>query len=155
MNCDFICHCNISILDISMGSSFWVIKIDRRRNFFKIRLSKTAIGNTIFQRSSQFLHANGRRCCLISLRKVVSCLNYVNLGEIAKERNRTVAVVLKCSVRKLFTGKHLRWSLFLKRGPSIGAFCKYCKIFKNTYFEEHLQTAASESHNSFLIKKYA
>ena len=22
--------------------------------------------------------------------------------------------------------------------------CEYCKIFKNTYFEEHLRTAASE-----------
>ena len=23
--------------------------------------------------------------------------------------------------------------------------CEYCKIFKTTYFEEHLQTAASET----------
>ena len=29
----------------------------------------------------------------------------------------------------IFTGKQLFWSLLL---------CKYCEIFKNTYFEEHL-----------------
>ena len=29
--------------------------------------------------------------------------------------------------------------------------CEYCEIFRNTYFEEHLQTAASEKRKSFLF----
>ena len=56
-----------------------------------------------------------------------------------------------------FTGKHPRWSLllvrytpfqdckfiFIKRDFNTG-FCEICEIFKNTYFEEHLRTTASE-----------
>ena len=48
-----------------------------------------------------------------------------------------------------FTGKHLCWSLFLItlqafRLIPIRVFsCEYCEIFKNTYFEEYLPTAAS------------
>ena len=64
----------------------------------------------------------------------------------------------KC-VFKSFTnlsGKHLRWSLFLiklqafrpltllKRDSNTCAFQWICKIFKNTYFEEHLWKTASE-----------
>ena len=46
------------------------------------------------------------------------------------------------------TGKHLCWSPFcssflLKETPKQIFSCKYCEIFKNTYFEEHLQKAAS------------
>ena len=51
----------------------------------------------------------------------------------------------------IFTGKQLCWKLQLCL--SVGATllksdskplfsCEYCKIFKNTYFEEHLQTVA-------------
>ena len=48
-----------------------------------------------------------------------------------------------------FTGKHLCWSLFLIKLQAfrlipIRVFsCEYCEIFKNTYFEEYLPTAAS------------
>ena len=28
--------------------------------------------------------------------------------------------------------------------PNIGVSCEYCKISKNTYFEEHLRTTASD-----------
>ena len=31
----------------------------------------------------------------------------------------------------------------LKRDSSTGAFLRICKIFKNAYFEEHLQTTGS------------
>ena len=31
--------------------------------------------------------------------------------------------------------------------------CEYCEIFKNSYFEEHLQTAASDNSKNF--KKFA
>ena len=55
----------------------------------------------------------------------------------------------------IFKGKHLCMSLFLiklkafrpatllKRDSNTGLFsCGYCQNFKNTYFEEHLRTAA-------------
>ena len=63
----------------------------------------------------------------------------------------------RCSIKNaflinfaIFTGKHLCWCV----GVSSGATSlkktltqmfsdEYCKIFKNTYFEEHLRTAAS------------
>ena len=55
----------------------------------------------------------------------------------------------------IFTRKHLCWSLFSwpttlsKRDYIKQVFsCKYCKIFKNIYFEEHPPTAASKNHKS-------
>ena len=39
--------------------------------------------------------------------------------------------------------KHLCWSLLLKKTSTQFFSCKYCKTFKNTYFEEHLRTAAT------------
>ena len=72
----------------------------------------------------------------------------------------------RCSVRKcvlknfvIFTRKHLRWSLFLiklqafkhvtllKGDSNTGVFVWYCKIFKNSYFGEHLRTTASINNN--------
>ena len=41
-----------------------------------------------------------------------------------------------------------------KRNPIQVLSYKYCKIFKNTYFEEHLQMAASILINIELIIKY-
>ena len=35
----------------------------------------------------------------------------------------------------IFTGKHQRWSLFFIK---LQAFRRFCKVFKNTYFEKHL-----------------
>ena len=56
-----------------------------------------------------------------------------------------------CSVKKgnlknfaNFTGKNLRWSLFL-----MVFSCGICEIFKKTYFEEHLRTTASETCSAF------
>ena len=63
----------------------------------------------------------------------------------------------RCSIKNavlknfaIFTGQHLCWSLFFnfikkrlqQRCFTVAKFC--CEIFKNTYFEEHLRTAASE-----------
>ena len=67
----------------------------------------------------------------------------------------------RCFVKKdflrnfvIFTGKQLRWSLFLIKLQSFGAAnllqkistqvfsCEYCKIPKNTYFEKHPRTSA-------------
>ena len=68
----------------------------------------------------------------------------------------------RCSIKKLF----LKISQYCQESPVLGSlfnkvaglkacnfieetptqvvFCEYCEIFKNTYFEEHLQMAASE-----------
>ena len=70
----------------------------------------------------------------------------------------------RCSANKVvlknfavFTRKHLYWSLFLiklqafwpatlsKWTPTQTFSCEYCEIFKSTYFEKHLWTAASLS----------
>ena len=47
-----------------------------------------------------------------------------------------------------FRGKHLCWSLSLIKlqlfRPATQVYsCEYCEIFKNTYFEEKIRTAAS------------
>ena len=46
----------------------------------------------------------------------------------------------------IFTGKYLCWSVFFnkKAGLQVCSFIKK-RVFKNTYFEEHLWTAASEN----------
>ena len=43
-----------------------------------------------------------------------------------------------------FRGKHLWWRLFLIKTPTQVFSCEYWEIFKVTYFEEQLRTAASE-----------
>ena len=64
----------------------------------------------------------------------------------------------RCSIKKvvflnfaIFTGKHQCWGLFLlksqallfKRDSNTNVSCGYCKIFKTTCFEKHLQKATS------------
>ena len=63
----------------------------------------------------------------------------------------------RCSIKKgvlkksvVFTEKHLCWGLLLIklktfRPPTQVFSCKYCGIFKNSYFEEHLRTAWAAS----------
>ena len=34
---------------------------------------------------------------------------------------------------------------YSKETPAQAFFCEICKVFKNTYFEEYLQTTASEN----------
>ena len=74
----------------------------------------------------------------------------------------------KCSKRKLFLKvsqysqentcvgisflikmQAFRVPALLKRDSNAGVFCEHWEIFKNTYFEEHLRTAASESFTWF------
>ena len=45
--------------------------------------------------------------------------------------------------------------LYFKKTPTRVFSCKYCEIFKNTYFEQHLQTAASCSAASFSIQLFS
>ena len=49
-----------------------------------------------------------------------------------------------------FTRKHLCGSLFINKVAQIFS-CEFCKIFKNTYFEEHLSTTV----DFWLSSKYA
>ena len=41
-------------------------------------------------------------------------------------------------------------SLYYKETPTQVFFCEYCKMFKNTYFEKHLQMATSANWLLFL-----
>ena len=64
----------------------------------------------------------------------------------------------------IFTGKDLRWSLFLrafrpaallKTDSNTDVFCEYCEVFKNNFFYRTLLVAASEqtkNHNTFWNK---
>ena len=71
---------------------------------------------------------------------------------------------IKCCTRKLFLKlshyslentcvgisflmkmQAFRPAALLKRDSNTGVFCEHWESFKNTYFEEHLQTAASDS----------
>ena len=43
--------------------------------------------------------------------------------------------------KTVLIGKKQSWSLLVTLTQ---LSCEYCEIFKNTYFEEHMRTAASE-----------
>ena len=43
----------------------------------------------------------------------------------------------------------LRYATLLKRDFNTCAFCEYCESFKNAYFEEYLQAAASGTEKSY------
>ena len=79
------------------------------------------------------------------------------------------AVSIKKAVLKnfaIFRGKHLLRSFFLiklqvwspvivLRETPIQVFpCEYCKIFRNTYFEEHLRTTASAFPSKSMIRGF-
>ena len=76
----------------------------------------------------------------------------------------------RCSIKKavlkmfiLFTKKNLCWGLFseklqsistitlLKRDSTLVFCCEYCKIFRNTSFEEHLGTTFSVFRKAYII----
>ena len=79
-------------------------------------------------------------------------------------RGKTLSLFHRSSHRRLLNTKvvfknfailrrnHLCWSLFLKRDSSKGVFLlEYFEIFKNTYFEKHIRTAACQrSHQTKL-----
>ena len=46
-----------------------------------------------------------------------------------------------------------RSAIYQKRDSSTGFFCEFSETFKNTYFAEHLQTAASEMPRSATSEK--
>ena len=50
----------------------------------------------------------------------------------------------KAVLKNLTVLEALRPETLLIRNSNRGVSCEYCEISRNTYFEEHLQTAASE-----------
>ena len=68
------------------------------------------------------------------MRIYLHLFNYIL--ENAKAATRGVYEKTVFKIFAIFTGKHLSWILF-----NLGS----CKIFKNTYLEEHLRTAASDN----------
>ena len=71
-----------------------------------------------------------RNGCLINLKK---CRNSHRMCSVKKQFLKNFAI---------FKGKHLCWSLFITENIA--------KIFKNTYFEEHLQCVYPSGHSLFL-----
>ena len=51
----------------------------------------------------------------------------------------------KAVLKNLTVLEALRPETLLIRNSNRGVSCEYCEISRNTYFEEHLQTAASEN----------
>ena len=65
----------------------------------------------------------------------------------------------------IFTEKHLRWSLFLNKNVDLQSWnfikkrlqrrffsCEYCKIFRSTWFGQHLWTASNITRNMEIEK---
>ena len=122
-----------------------------RWDFMKKRVCSKSVTKTLY-----------RNTVLVSewIFKLVCLCESCGLSEISFERDIAetalsrllLLLVLKsshqnCSVEKgvleNFTVKHLCWSLFLIKlqtwGPRTHAFStETCKIFRNTYFQEHL-----------------
>ena len=64
------------------------------------------------------------------------------IATVGTKLKKMLFLILKNFV--IFTEKHLSWSLFFNYVADLQVFsCEFCEIFKNTYFEKHLQTAAS------------
>ena len=66
-------------------------------------------------------------------------------SRIQKTEKQSPEVFYKKTVLKsfsTFTGKHHHYQ---KETPTQVFSCEYCEIFRNTYFEEYLRTAAFEN----------
>ena len=91
-------------------------------------------------------------CSLCGNRSLLTDLNTLSLhglSEHGSKGNMHRNSHRKCSVKKVLLKisqysqeNKFRSATLLKRDFNKGASCEYCEIFKNTYFEELLQTAA-------------
>ena len=51
----------------------------------------------------------------------------------------------------MYTGKHLCWSIFFNKNEDLQVYSwQCCEVFKYSYFEEHLWTAAFESFSFYV-----
>ena len=83
--------------------------------------------------------------------------NDVSIGDFGKNPEAaTRRVSIKGAFRNFtkFTGKHLFQGLFLHKvaclRPQVFS-CEFCKIFKSTFFTEHLRTTAPKNHSQNLL----
>ena len=53
-------------------------------------------------------------------------------------------------LESIFNSRPKGLQLYQKQTPTKGFSCEYCEIFKNTYFEEHLQMTASGGNLYFI-----
>ena len=106
---------------------------------------------------------NYREHHILSFNKVFDNINFGIDSYIQDLSNQTKPALCRSSHQRysikkallksfaMSPGKHLCWSPFLimlqlemqVESPTQVFSCEYCEIFKNTYFEEHLRTAAS------------
>ena len=94
---------------------------------------------------------------LVSIHMRFPIILYHKLNKCLNSRSRHQSCSIKKAVLKNFpiSQENLRWSLFLielqarrpatvlKETPTKVFFCEYCEHFKNTYFQDILETTAS------------
>ena len=141
-----LCHCRLL-------SSILYALCHCRKN-----LLNSFLENLIYQYSYKVECTKSTCNKQIASHKQISTWRSGVLNVISKSSR--LEVFCKESVLKnfaIFTLEHLCWSRFLiklqalkacnfikKKTPTQLLSCDYCKFFKSTYFEEHLQTIASE-----------
>ena len=54
---------------------------------------------------------------------------------------------------RVFYKKAVRTCNFIKKDSNTGFYCEYCELFKNTYFQEHLRTAASANWRARVLSR--
>ena len=144
----------------------WIGKIWETRKILIIMYSKSAITNAYityeFENNNDELYKDrtkwrkvqnslGYQCKIVGIFKpkfslVVFNKNYVKWDQMILILSKycTPHSHEICSVQHVFRTRKLhKKKVFL---------CEYCKIFKNTYFEEHLWTAASAWMNAVILE---
>ena len=83
--------------------------------------------------------------------KVIKEVNF-DMGETINRSSHHRHSMKRAALKNfvIVIGKHLCWGLFLIK---IQTSCEYCKIFKNTWFDKHLRTAASVLSNNKISSK--
>ena len=99
------------------------------------------------------------------LKREFSTANFEKFFRITPFRRSSRRCSVKIALLKnfeRFTGKHLPSGLqvYYKETPTQVFSCEYCEIFQNSYFEEHMQTTASDSYKAsvncwFLLIQYS
>ena len=67
---------------------------------------------------------------------------YCTVFQTISENCNTINLAIASFLIMLQTGV---LQFYLQKHPSIVVFCEFCKIFKSTYFEKHLQTTGFET----------
>ena len=120
-----------------------------------------------FSKKSSFQGKELKR--LITLKIVLKAIFFslIKLWQITLQKNSSEVVLWKrfsekfCNILRKkpvvvsdfnnISGTGLQ--LYQKKTPAQVFFCECCEVFKNTYFEEHLQAAASDSYKKWEREK--